>query len=542
LNMRPVPGYVPANSLYYASGCNPSTGCQQNIIRRSMAQTTLHLSPYEFTTAWEAEPLIQIYDTMLAVDPNSGGLCQTQPGGTAHCIDWMTTSHSTVFDITTGLTTQTWNLRGDIYFHDGQAVTSHDVCFSLLSYRDAPSANLFSSVSNVVSCKVVTNRIVQVVLTGQSPFNELNIGGVFILPEHVWAPLCGGLATGTDACVGVPACGGLGQPICPPTCPLGNCPGATALASTTFDPVAVGDMVGSGAWVCNPAVGVGSITGQASCTQNANGSSGGQAIAAGGRVLLKRYLGYMRCCGDLQTPENKLATTNLQALQWADFDKDGKVTIVDIATAATHFGSFDPYFASPLYGANAFNATKPNGGLTVDIGDIATIAIYLDHGLTSPFLGTSNGYLSAAPPPGLTQVDPQIDPYDLTVNTLPDQVYGDGASANWGQGTSGTVSVSGLVFILQSTGPIPAGASYTATIVSAPTGAPRNPCTVSGTTFSDGTLGPVTLSFPSGTSRTAPLQFNFGHCWPSGTYSIRVAYTPPLGSATTFWTMTLVKP
>jgi ABC-type transport system substrate-binding protein len=134
LNMRPVPGYVPANSLYYASGCNPSTGCQQNIIRRSMAQTTLHLSPYEFTTAWEAEPLIQIYDTMLAVDPNSGGLCQTQPGGTAHCIDWMTTSHSTVFDITTGLTTQTWNLRGDIYFHDGQAVTSHDVCFSLLSY------------------------------------------------------------------------------------------------------------------------------------------------------------------------------------------------------------------------------------------------------------------------------------------------------------------------------------------------------------------------------------------------------------------------
>ena len=525
LNMHPVSGYAPANSLFYASGCNPATGCQQNIIRRSMAQTTLHLNPYTFTTAWEGEPLVQIYDTMLAVDPNAGGLCQTQPGGTAHCVDWMTTSHSTLFDIATGLTTQGWTLRSDINFHDGQAITAHDVCFTLLSYRDAPSANFFPNVSNVVSCKVVTDRIVQVVLTGQSPFNELNIGGVFILPEHVWGPLCG-YSAATDQCA-------------PASAPA---PNVKSLVSTSFDPVAVGYMVGSGAWVCNPAIGVSTITGQASCTQNANGSAGGQAIAAGGRILLKRNLGYMRCCGDLQTPQNGLVTTNLQVLQWADFNKDGKVTIVDIATAATHFGSYDPYFASPLYGAKAFNATKPNGGLTVDIGDIATIAIYLDHGLTSPFLGTPNGYLSAAPPAGLTQVDPQTDPYDLTVLGVSDRVYGNGASSNWGQGTSGAVQVSGLVFVLQSNAAIPAGASYKATIVAAPTGAPRNPCTVSGRTFSDGTLGPVTLSFPSGTSSATSLQFNFGHCWPSGTYSLRVAYTPPLGSATTFWTMTLVKP
>ena len=31
----------------------------------------------------------------------------------------------------------------------------------------------------------------------------------------------------------------------------------------------------------------------------------------------------MRCCGDLQTPQNGLVTTNLQVLQWADFNKDG---------------------------------------------------------------------------------------------------------------------------------------------------------------------------------------------------------------------------
>ncbi len=518
LNMRPVPGYVPSNSLFYASGCNPSTGCQQNTIRRSMAQTTLHMSPYVATTVWEFEPLVQIYDSMLAVDPNTGGLCQTQPGGTAHCIDWMTTSHSTSFDATTGKSTQTWNLRSDIFWHDGQAVTAHDVCFTILSYKAAPSANFLPSVSNVVSCTVVSNKIVQVVLTGQSSFNELNIGGLLIIPEHVWAPICGGLVAGTDSCVT-----------------------PTALANPSFDPVAAGDMVGSGPWVCNPSVGVSTISGQASCTQNANGSAGGQALGAAARILLKRDLGYMRCCSSIQASENGLSTTNLQALEWADFNKDGKITILDIAAAAIKFGTYDPYFASPMYGTTVFDPTKPNGGLVVDIGDIATMAFFLDHGLTAPLLGAPKGYLSATPG-GLTQLDPLTDPYDLTVSGVQNWDYGNGAPGNWAKGNSGTVSVSGLALILQSNMGIPAGASYTALMTSAPAGAPLNPCTVGTGTFSDGTLGPQTLSFASGTSAPTPLPFNFGHCFPSGTYVFQVSYTPPGGSATTVWTLTVVKP
>ncbi len=381
LNMQPVQGYVPSNPLFYASGCNPSTGCSQNLIRRSMAQTTTHMNPYTATTAWEFEPLIQIYDSMLAVDPNSAGLCQTQPGGSAHCIDWMTTSHSTSFDGTTNLSTQTWNLRGDIFFHDGTAVTAHDVCFSILSDKQAPSANSFPSVANVVSCTAVTNRVVSVVLTGNSPFNELNIGALFILPEHVWAPICGGVSAG-DACV-TPA----------------------NLASTTLDPVAAGDMVGSGPWVCNTSVGVSTITGQASCSQNADGSAGGQALAGGARILLNRNIGYMRCCANLQTPEHGIATTNLQALEWSDSNKDGKVNILDIASAAAAFGSTDGYFADPLYSATSTG--------TVDIGDIATIASYFDDGLTAPFLGTPTGPHTSTPPTGLTQVNPKTDPFLL---------------------------------------------------------------------------------------------------------------------------------
>ena len=389
LNMAPVPGYVPSNSLFYPSGCNPSTGAGctaqfQSLIRRSMAQTTTHMNPYTATTAWEFEPLIQIYDSMLAVDPNSAGLCQTQPGGSAHCIDYMTTSHSTSFDGTTNLSTQTWNLRGDIFFHDGVAVTAHDVCFSILSDKQAPSANSFPSVANVVSCTAVTNRVVSVVLTGNSPFNELNIGALFILPEHVWAPICGGVSAG-DACV-TPA----------------------NLASTTLDPVAAGDMVGSGPWVCNTSVGVSTIAGQASCTQNADGSAGGQALAGGARILLNRNLAYMRCCANEQTPEHGIATTNLQALEWSDSNKDGKVNILDIAAAAAAFGTTEPYFANAVYAATTSG--------TVDIGDIATIASYFDEGLTAPFLGTVTGPHSSTPPAGLTQLNPNTDPANVAVS------------------------------------------------------------------------------------------------------------------------------
>lgn len=387
LNMRPVPGFVPSNPLYYASGCNPSTGCSQSTLRRGMSQTTFRLSPWTFFTVWEEEFLNQIYDTMLAVDPNTAGQCQTQPGGNAQCIDWMTTGHrSSVNTPLLGQMTWTWNLRNDILFTDGVPVTAHDVCFSILSFRDVPSSLLFSQVSNVVSCSAITDKIAQVVVTGNSVFTELNLGGLYIVPEHIWATVCGGLQAGTDRCVT-----------------------PSNLASTTVDHVALGDMVGSGPWICNSTQGTSTITGQASCTQNANGSPGGQALAGGAKIVLKRNLGYSRCCDNVQALENGRATTNLQALQWADSDKDGRVTINDIARVASHFGSYDPYFAHPLYSSIPSNHV-------VDIGDIATVAFYFDDGLTVPFLGTPTAPFTSSPPP-LTGIDPNTDPYRLDLGS-----------------------------------------------------------------------------------------------------------------------------
>src|SRR3989441_4153133 len=399
INARPTPGYVPSNNLYCASGpqtslpagqpCAPTT---PTTLRRGLSQTTLHVSPYTFQTDWEAESLNQIHDSMLAVDPNTGGACQTQPGGTAHCFDWLTTSHSASANTPVlGQTTWTWNLRQDIFFHDGVPVTARDVCFSILSDRDAPSLQFFA-VFNVVSCTALSNRVAQVVVTGNSLFAELNLGGLYIVPEHVWAPICGGLQTGTDRCVT-----------------------PSALANPSFDPVAAGDMVGSGPWVCNPSQGLSTITGQASCTQNANGTPGGQALAAGARVLLHLNLGYMRCCPNVQAPSTPWLGasnhgTNLQALEWADAFKLGKVTISDVALSASVFGQIGSASTAAAYFAHPFYSANPSTG-RVDIGDIAVVAFYFDHGLTSPFLGPQTTPFNPGAPAGLSQYDPNTDPH-----------------------------------------------------------------------------------------------------------------------------------
>jgi hypothetical protein len=176
-------------------------------------------------------------------------------------------------------------------------------------------------------------------------------------------------------------------------------------------------MVGSSAWVCNTSVGVSTIAGQASCTQNANGSPGGQALAAGARILLKRNLGWFRCCPNVQAPSTPwLGTanhgTNLQALEWADAFKYGKVTISDIALAATVFGRTNSTSSIAAYFAHPFYSADPSAS-TVDIGDIAVAAFYFDHGLTSPLLGTG-GFPTGAAPAGLTQYTPNVDPFLLT--------------------------------------------------------------------------------------------------------------------------------
>ncbi len=302
LNMRTVPGYVPSNPIYTPGGGTPG------LIRRGFSQSTDNLSPFQATTLWDFEVISQVYDTMLNLNPLTGG-------ANGQLVDWMTTTHTTSFNpnevscigssCVTGTTTQIWHLRNDLYFQDGTPVTANDVAYTIIAYRDIPSANFGPSVASVATATGLdcgpgqACKTVQVKLQNQSPFYELNIGSLPIIPQHIWAPICGNPPNPASQC--------------------GN-PG--------FDPMAAGIFIGSGPWVCKN-LNTGAIGG--SCTQTANGNIGGQAVDVNGRILLTANPNYMRGPTNLQG-------SSLQKLSWADKNDDGIVNIQDLAAAAACYG------------------------------------------------------------------------------------------------------------------------------------------------------------------------------------------------------------
>ncbi len=337
---------------------------------------------------------------MLFLNPNTGGPSEqildwmtggiNAPPGVGHisCIGGSARCLSPA-----GTTFQQWFLGDRNLFHDGTPVTADDVCFSILSYRDVPAVSFFASVSAVQTCSHTDQKTVQVTLSGSSPFFELGIGSLPIIPAHIWGSVAGWPQGPYDS-AHEPAIITL----------------ATSTASTlSFDPVAAGIMVGSGPWICNSSVGVSTISGQASCAKNANGSAGGQALSPGSSMVFDRNLGYRRCCDNLQVPEDGLTTTNLQVLQWFDIQKFGIIDQRDVSEAAICFGQGAAsitntpfctqnrvsYWAHALYSSwsMGFGGTVPG---SVDEGDIASVAfIVFESGITTPYGGSPSGPFTA---------------------------------------------------------------------------------------------------------------------------------------------------
>jgi hypothetical protein len=116
----------------------------------------------------------------------------------------------------------------------------------------------------------------------------------------------------------------------------------------------------------------------------------------GGKLFLTAFPQYHRGPVALQG-------TKYQRFSWADKFDTGLVTIVDLADAALHFKHYDPYWASPLFSSSPATCSTTGGPGTgnlqcVDIGDIATIALYKSLGATDPIpLGSYVG------------LDPHID-------------------------------------------------------------------------------------------------------------------------------------
>jgi len=441
LNMRP--------SGLVTSGIYQAGGGQQGLIRRaSTGAGTLHQNPFTSNTVWEVDLLNGIWDTMLAINPNTGG-------SNLQLIDWMTKSHSSSFDPASGHNTQIWNLRNDICWQDSlvspvgqpcdRPVTADDVCFSILMQRDGPGRNNIAP-ADVVSCTFPDPQTVVVVHNGLSAFQDINIGGIYILPAHLWGTACGWAAGVHDsnhepnvAYNGATGVGVVGAP-----CVLsGFDPMALtfngAPFSTPLPPNVSGLMVGSGAYMCvvpahtGPGPAQGKIGG--SCAVNpATGALQGQALDVGFVQVETKFPFYMRCCDNQQG-------SVLQALSWADSTKIGKVTIVAASALSFVFGANDRYFGHPLYGSAG----------SVGIGQAAFMANAFDSGTIAPCVSFSCPGPPSEPTPAapLLGPDTSLDPYRADLG---------GGSVVYYMGlTSGTLELAAL------TGS-PTPSSFTATL------------------------------------------------------------------------------
>jgi hypothetical protein len=330
LNAHKNVGNPPVNPAYACGGGNDST------LRVGQSQDSDNFSPYQATSIWDFNVINEIYDSMLAPNPDTGG-------ASLQLINWMVTTHTSTFNpaeiscspgagvpsCVSGTTTQVWKLRPDLLFHDGTPVTSDDVCFSILTYRDVPAALLQPAVINVASCRTLNASTIQVKLTLFGTYYDNLIGGVPILPHHVWEAAC-------NWPVGTPE-------------PSMAMLAASQCANPAFDPMTSGLMIGSGPYECLAVAGTPTPgTPGGPCSLTAAGVPGGSSNTLGGKLFLTAFRGYHR--GLVADQASKY-----EKFSWADKFDTGIVTIADIADAALHFRNYDPYWASPLFSSGPAN-------------------------------------------------------------------------------------------------------------------------------------------------------------------------------------------
>ena len=251
--------------------------------RQSLVTTVNSLNPFDFNTIWDSYVMSNIYDSLFVQNP----LCSQIPpagSGVNQCssilqnIDWMTTSHSFLCypggpactSTTLGYGNSTYftgtiadlrlSLNRSNHWHDGGPVTAWDVKYSFINLN-ATGAYQATSLANVSHINVLDEYTLDLNLKAEGPFTELLIGGVTIIPGHIWSAcgastwnigVTGKNVAGTnivnaseDNCVGL-----FGAPNVASV-------GGVRADSPIFDPMKNNFLIGSGLYTCQSIGGTG---------------------------------------------------------------------------------------------------------------------------------------------------------------------------------------------------------------------------------------------------------------------------------------------
>jgi len=277
-------GYSASASIWEWLDVYSSTPAVAGTFRQGFLTTLDSVNPFDFTTLWDGYLLSNIYDSLFVQNPQ----CDNTPTG-AHLgpgpcasivqvIDWMTTSHSflcypggplcnattlgygnsTYFAGTTADLRLTLNRSN--HWHDGGPVTAWDVKYSFMNLN-ATGAFQATSLANVAHINVIDEFTLDLNLKAKGPFTELFIGGVTVIPGHVWSAC--GASTWNSGVTGKNIAGTNIVNAPEDTCvghfgaPSIVTVGTTRADSPTFSVIGNNFLVGSGAYTCESIGGTG---------------------------------------------------------------------------------------------------------------------------------------------------------------------------------------------------------------------------------------------------------------------------------------------
>jgi peptide/nickel transport system substrate-binding protein len=79
-----------------------------------------------------------------------------------------------------------FNIVENAAWQDGKPLTSNDVKFSIEYLKENKIPTYLPIVERVIEVNAPSPQIVEVTMNGTSIFNLIDVGGIIIMPEHVW--------------------------------------------------------------------------------------------------------------------------------------------------------------------------------------------------------------------------------------------------------------------------------------------------------------------------------------------------------------------
>ncbi len=380
---------------------------QAGAIRQGFKQTTTHISPYTSSTIWDFFVLGNVMDSLFAQNPLNNN----------QLIDWMTKSHTFVPNTSLGYTPPAGTtvsvrsvLRNDIFFQNGQKVTSSDVAFSYISLVLNGAFQASPLIGELTGVTVLSPTNFDLNLKARGPFTELTIGGPTVFPGALWYNPTSGCPASWASLITAPT---------PITYPVVNssCLNTTAkLSGSSEDAVHDGIFTGSGPWACqntgsNTAVPVGTVG-----TGCSNDNTGSPTVS----YTLTRYgctlgTGGTTCVAPNTTPSvsSQYFRSSANAARWFWSGNTGSVShdLINISTLAN-------CFLKPLGTAGCTHWQQgigaPNGSATVGLSQISGVSRFYLLNWTAPLawtalngidIGTANSF-NGIPAPTLQETDP----------------------------------------------------------------------------------------------------------------------------------------